>query len=123
MQQSLKTLRRLSPLSPTATRCLAALEILEDEILSDDVSDLPVLTNPTLVQDPSSEVTQDLDLPTRIMPPPPPQSISFPASQQQYLPQEQDLQSGDALGAVPDLLDFTWLESSAADLLGGGYED
>ncbi|KIW23707.1 uncharacterized protein PV07_11886 [Cladophialophora immunda] len=43
-QRSLEVLRRLSPLSPTATRCLAALELLNEEVVADE---MPNSANPT----------------------------------------------------------------------------
>ncbi|KIX99976.1 uncharacterized protein Z520_04614 [Fonsecaea multimorphosa CBS 102226] len=36
-RRSLEVLRRLSPLSPTATRCLAALELLDEEVVADEM--------------------------------------------------------------------------------------
>ncbi|EXJ56366.1 uncharacterized protein A1O5_12633 [Cladophialophora psammophila CBS 110553] len=60
-RRSLEVLRRLSPLSPTATRCLAALELLDEEVVADEIPN----ANPT-----SNNPEQD-DVRSSNAPPPP----------------------------------------------------
>jgi hypothetical protein len=129
-KQSLDVLRRLTPLSSTATKCLATLELLNDEIVSEESygsgnvsraepASLDVVSAITMQYEPNTNGRDQ----TNILPTPV-SELNFPTiSEQRYYPQQYEMQVGDTFGPFPELQDFTWLESLPADLFAGGYED
>jgi len=127
-QQSFEVLHRLAPLSSSATRCLAALELLNEEIVSEETNGFSTSGNVSRPE--PAAITQyepNLDSQDQANVSPTPISETlFTAStiqEQQYYPQQDEIQVGDAFGSMPELQDFTWLESLPVDLLSGGYED
>lgn len=131
-KQALEVLRRLAPISSSATRCLAALELLNDELVSEEsngsvnisqgepASSLDAISATTM-QDSNAQAQGQA--PSSMLTTTTSQPIFSGINEQQYYPQQYEMQVGDAFGTIPELQDFTWLESLPADLLAGGYED
>ncbi len=113
-QQSLEVLHHLSPLSPSAVSCIAALQVLDDELVFEGgIGVHPKIPNTLLdASDHSGHyVSRKFEIDPNI------------ASQPMDVVEVQPLQDVDGLDALLQMQDFTWLDTLPVDVLSGDQAD
>jgi hypothetical protein len=116
-QRSLEVLQHLSPLSPSAVSCIAALQVLNDELVfegsgttSKDRVNMP---NPAYhVPDPTPNAPTPLSEPAF--------GATAPAT---TLLEDQHLPPAEHIDSMLQMQDFSWLDALPVDILAGDYAD
>ena len=113
-QQSLEVLHHLSPLSPSAVSCIAALQVLDDELVFEATEPPSKLPVGALGHD-SPSVHRPHAVSTAL--------DSVNTATLMDIRDDQHRQDVDNFDSMLQMQDFTWLDTLPVDVLSGDYTD